>query len=580
MLLACVAAAIPVSAREYTEPVDTSAVDCSGWEAVGTPSLGWVSKDVQYRQFATPPQLATTDTVLTAWRGERIGIEALLASPDQLSDIRLEVTGLRKAGSRKNVAEASASFMRYVISTGWNMCGYPPDTLPTFTVPDMIDLPGATIAAMPARSVRPIWVSVEVPRTLAPGSYQLTLTVREGKKNRALAEVKATVEVLPNTLPEPKDYAFFLDLWQQPYSVSRYYGVEQWSPEHFRLLEPYADMLARAGQKTISAILFYEPWGEQSNDKFEPMVVTTRNADGSWTFNYDILDRWTDFMMAHGIDAQISCFTMVPWQPEYRYIDGATGMYATLEATPGSEVYKELWTTFLKDFANHQRSRGLFDRTVIFMDERGIDDMLAAYSVAQEAVQGIKMGLAGNYHPELIDSLFAYSLIKTHFFPADDIARRRAAGQVTLMYTCCATPEPSQFSNSATADGAYLPLYSTATGHDGYLHWSFTNWTDNPLEDTRFHMFAPGDTYFVYPDGRSSVRYERMVEGIQESEKIALLRQQFISEGNIAALQQLDDALLPIRTGALNPWYPTSEVVTALERSISDLSRQASRTQP
>ena len=99
------------------------------------------------------------------------------------------------------------------------------------------------------------------------------------------------------------------------------------------------------------------------------------------------------------------------------------------------------------------------------------------------------------------------------------------------------------------------------------------NWTDNPLEDTRFHMFAPGDTYFVYPDGRSSVRYERLLEGIQMSEKIAMLRNEFMRAGDTDRLEQLERALIPIRSGALNPWYPTSEVVNTLQRVLDNLSR-------
>lgn len=576
-LLSCVclslSALTPLSAAAYTEPADTSAVDRSGWAATTAPAVSWVSKDIPYRQQATPPAMNTVDTTLTAWRGERIGMEALIASPRDLSDLRVKVSGLRHDGKEVAKDAVSASFMRYVLSSDWNACGYPPDTLPTHTLPDMIDLPEQTIDAMAANTVRPVWVSVEVPRDFTPGLYTLTLTIEEGKKARTLGQLEATIEVLDRQLPAPADYSFYLDLWQQPYSVSRYYGVEPWSEEHYRLLEPYADMLARLGQKTISTILFYEPWGEQSNDKFEPMVVTTRQPDGSWHFDYDILDRWTDFMMAHGIDTHISCFTMVPWQPEFRYIDAATGKYATLEAKPGSEAYNDLWGTFLRDFAAHQKARGLTDKTVIFMDERGIDDMLAAYAVAQEAAPELRMGLAGSYHPELIDSLYVYSLVKGDFFPADVIDRRNKADQITLMYTCCATPAPSQFINSDPADGAYIPIYATATGHDGYLHWSFINWTDNPLEDARFHMFAPGDTYFVYPDGRSSVRYERLLEGIQQSEKIAILRDEFVSNGDADRLQQLDNALLPIRTGALNPWYPTSEVVNTLERALVNLSR-------
>lgn len=572
LALAVVPALAFASRHAYAEPTDTSTVDRSGWESLSGPTrLTWASKNDVYRQMATPPTLSVTDTTVHAWRGERLGLEALLISPEGSGELKVSISDLRRGKRSYKAPGSSAAFMRYVITTGWPGCGYPPDTLPTFTVPDMIDLPEATVSMAP-RTVRPIWLTVEVP-DVEPGVYDMTLTVSDVATGKRVGELHLAVDVDRRRLPAPHDQAFYLDLWQQPYSVSRYYNVEPWSREHLDLMRPYMQKLARAGQKAVSVILFYEPWGEQSNDKFEPMVATTRLADGSWSFDYKIFDLWVDYMAANGIDANLECFTMVPWQPQYRYTDAATGETLFLEAKPGSEAYRDLWTAFLTDFASHLRSRGLFDKTMIVMDERGLDDMLAAYAVAKAAVPDIKMSLAGSYHKELVDSLDCYTLIKGDFFPDDVIARRRAADKLTLMYTCCATPAPSQFSNSAPADGAYLPVYATATGHDGYLHWSYMNWTDNPLEDTRFHMFAPGDTYFIYPDGRSSVRYERMVEGIQMSEKLRLLRDELTAAADIERLQRLENALLPVRTGALNEWYPTSTVVDHLQEAVDALCK-------
>lgn len=572
LALAVVPALAFASRHAYTEPNDTSTVDRSGWESLSGPTrLTWASKNDVYRQMATPPTLSVTDTTVHAWRGERLGLEALLISPEGSGELKVSISDLRRGKRSYKAPGSSAAFMRYVITTGWPGCGYPPDTLPTFTVPDMIDLPEATVSMAP-RTVRPIWLTVEVP-DVEPGVYDMTLTVSDVATGKRVGELHLAVDVDRRRLPAPHDQAFYLDLWQQPYSVSRYYNVEPWSREHLDLMRPYMQKLARAGQKAVSVILFYEPWGEQSNDKFEPMVATTRLADGSWSFDYKIFDLWVDYMAANGIDANLECFTMVPWQPQYRYTDAATGETLFLEAKPGSEAYRDLWTAFLTDFASHLRSRGLFDKTMIVVDERGLDDMLAAYAVAKAAVPDIKMSLAGSYHKELVDSLDCYTLIKGDFFPDDVISRRRDRDMLTLMYTCCATPAPSQFSNSAPADGAYLPVYATATGHDGYLHWSYMNWTDNPLEDTRFHMFAPGDTYFIYPDGRSSVRYERMVEGIQMSEKLRLLRDELTAAADIERLQRLENALLPVRTGALNEWYPTSTVVDHLQEAVDALCK-------
>ena len=85
-------------------------------------------------------------------------------------------------------------------------------------------------------------------------------------------------------------------------------------------------------------------------------------------------------------------------------------------------------------------------------------------------------------------------------------------------------------------------------------------------------MFAPGDTYFVYPDGRSSIRYERLLEGIQLSEKIRLLRADLEAAKDLEGLLLLEKALEPIRSGAMNAWYPTSTVVNDLTRAIETLS--------
>lgn len=46
-----------------------------------------------------------------------------------------------------------------------------------------------------------------------------------------------------------------------------------------------------------------------------------------------------------------------------------------------------------------------------------------------------------------------------------------------------------------------------------------------PLLDSRFRTWPAGDTYIVYPGGRSSIRFERVVEGIQDAEKIRILRE-------------------------------------------------------
>lgn len=574
-IAACVVAPMQALAMAYTEPVDTSTVDLSGWGKKGKAlTLSWVSKDRHYSQFASAPATKRTDTTVTAWRGERIGLEALIVSRKAFGPVKVELSEFKaKDGKSTAMPGSDAMLMRYVWTNGIRKCGYyDPDTIPAYTVADVIDLPG-TSAELQANSVRPVWCTVEVPRGIEPGHYTATLSLRKADGGKTLAKICLGIDVLERTLPDPKDYGFYLDLWQQPYAVSRYYGVPAWSDEHLELLKPYAALMKRVGQKAVTTVLFYEPWGEQSNDKFEPMVETVREPDGSWSFSYDIFDKYVEFMASQGIDRAIECFTMVPWEMKFRDRDRATGEYSFIEAPTSSPEYRELWTATLKSLAKHLREKGWFDKTYIYMDERSPEQVADAMAVARTAVPDIKMGLAGGYHPELVDKLDSYALGRNSYLTADELQSRHEKGMPSLRYTCCADPEPSQFSNNSPADGAYLPVHATALGYDGYLHWSFQNWNDTPLTDTRWRMFGPGDTFFIYPDGRSSVRYERLLEGVQLSEKIRILRESMKADGDKNGLLELENALIPVRKVGMSNMVPSSTIINELSSRISLLSR-------
>lgn len=163
---------------EYTEPVDTSAVDTSGWKKHGKSlTLSWVSKDCHYRQFAAPPSLSTcSDTTITAWRGERISLEALITSRKITGPVTVGLSVFTDDRGRcVPMPGSDALLMRYVLTNNIRSCGYfDPDTIPAYTVAEMIDRPEEKVM-IPARSVRPVWCTVEVPRDIAPGESRTSV---------------------------------------------------------------------------------------------------------------------------------------------------------------------------------------------------------------------------------------------------------------------------------------------------------------------------------------------------------------------------------------------------------------------
>jgi hypothetical protein len=85
-----------------------------------------------------------------------------------------------------------------------------------------------------------------------------------------------------------------------------------------------------------------------------------------------------------------------------------------------------------------------------------------------------------------------------------------------------------------------MAWYAMAAGFDGALRWAFNSWVKDPLRDSRFRTWPAGDTYIVYPQGRSSIRYERMLEGIQDFTKVSILKAKLEKSKDQANLTQLN----------------------------------------
>ena len=63
------------------------------------------------------------------------------------------------------------------------------------------------------------------------------------------------LSVVDRVLPPAKHWKYFLDLWQHPWAVSRYFGVKPFSKEHYARMEPVWRALAESGCKALTVTL-------------------------------------------------------------------------------------------------------------------------------------------------------------------------------------------------------------------------------------------------------------------------------------------------------------------------------------
>ena len=507
-------------------------------------SVRWGNVDTRYPVNAADAVSSAAVSEAVAWKGERVNLQLVVTNKGVAADsctVKYVFSELKNGKSVIPATNVVGGFVQPVITDRFTGCGkHDVDAYGENLVADRIT--GTNPTVVDGGSVRGLWLTVQVPQDAKAGTYKGYV---ELDVNGKAAKYSYTVKVLDRTLPAPAEWAFHLDLWQNPYAIARVHNVELWSKEHFDVLRPYMLKLASAGQKAITATLIDRPWDGQTFDPFGSMVTWIKKADGTWLYDFTIFDRWVEFMMSCGINKEITCFSMIPWKLSFRYYDQATHSHKHINCAPGDEAYAQFWGGMLSAFAAHLKEKGWFDKTFISMDERSLQQMQAAIKVIKDHAPGLKISMAGNYHAEIEADIFDYCLDIFAYgaYTPELIAKRRAQGKVSTYYTCCSAEYPNLFTFSAPADAEFIALEALAKDLDGYLRWAYNSWTIVPEEDSRFTAWPAGDTYVIYPFSISSVRWERLVQGIQQFEKYKILLAEAEAKGNTSRVKALKKLL-------------------------------------
>jgi hypothetical protein len=502
-------------------------VDSQRWSAV-TPGLhaAFGSTDEIYFR-SEPPAIADDARSWDAigWRGERLNAVMLVWSRDPLDQIRVDATNLADGhGHVLPAASVRLRLVRYVLSNypagarnatcdagSTNQSWLLPDRLEAF---DRFDLPG--------RTVRPVWVSLDIPTSVPRGAYEGDLRVTSGTQT---ANLRLKVTVQPAVLPPPHEWRFRLDLWQNPWVIAWYYHVRPWSDEHKALLKTHLKAYADAGGKYITTYAVHSPWQDNSYMIEGGMIEWIKTKRGSWRFDYRIFDEYIALAMAAGIDKAITIYTPVPWGNRFRYLDEQTGNYVQESWAPDSDAYRAVWHAFLDDLRKHLTEKAWLEKTYLGINENELPTTLAAIKVIKDHSPRWKITYAGDWHAELDGLLDDFSFVHGKE-PTMDVVRARAArGFTSTYYVCCTPPMPNTFVFSPPAEGRWLGWYAAAYGYDGFLRWAYDAWPADPARDARHTLWPAGDTFLLYPGAESSIRFEKLREGIVDYEKIRLVRQ-------------------------------------------------------
>ena len=571
LLAACGGANDRPAFPDFQEMADPAAA-FADWSAAGdTPCASFVTTDRRFGKSQLPDVEPRTACRLTAWRGERVSAQLLVWSAQPVERLVCTAGVLTSDEGRLPESAVRTRFVRYVMSDEFacGCCKRKPQDFAAVLTADMLD--DRPSMALEACTVRPVWITVDVPQDAAPGLYRTPVTVAcDGDEQRLELEV----EITGRTLPAPSEWRYHLDLWQHPAAVARVEGTEMWSDAHFEALRPVMKPLADAGQKVVTATLNKDPWNHQCFDAYEDMIRWTKRADGTWEYDYSLFDRWVGLCAEEGIDRQINCYSMLPWNNELHYYDAAADRIVEVRANPGTPEFEAMWRPFLRDFEAHLDAKGWLGKCCVAMDERSPETMDAAIGLLRSAAPGLGIAMADNHASYKRYTDLDDVCVQIDCRVADeDLARRRRDGLLTTYYVCCSSAFPNTFTFSEPWEAVYMAWFAAACGYDGMLRWSYNSWPADPVRDSRFTAWPAGDTYLVYPDARSSIRFERLREGIQDYEKIRILRGELASDNTpegAAKRAELEAAVRPFEMHDVSQPWP--ELLRKGKETIARLS--------
>ena len=422
-----------------------------------------MTTDRRFGKSQLPDVEPRTACRLTAWRGERVSAQLLVWSAQPVERFVCTAGVLTSDEGRLPESAVRTRFVRYVMSDEFacGCCKRKPQDFAAVLTADMLD--ERPSMALEACTVRPVWITVDVPQDAAPGLYRTPVTVAcDGDEQR----LELAVEVTGRTLPAPSEWRYHLDLWQHPAAVARVEGTEMWSDAHFEALRPVMKPLADAGQKVVTATLNKDPWNHQCFDAYEDMIHWTKRADGTWVYDYSLFDRWVGLCAGEGIDRQINCYSMLPWNNELHYYDAAADRIVEVRANPGTPEFEAMWGPFLRDFEAHLDAKGWLGKCCVAMDERSPETMDAAIGLLRSVAPGLGIAMADNHASYKRYADLDDVCVQIDCRVADeDLARRRRDGLLTTYYVCCSSAFPNTFTFSEPWEAVYMAWFEIGRAH-------------------------------------------------------------------------------------------------------------------
>lgn len=483
-----------------------------------------------------------------SWRNDKVLLQLLIQAGNE--DVK-DIDYVFKSSDR-SIQQGIKIFNVHFVEAFKGFAGYGSVTRDVpqgnrVMVPDAL-IPYAT-TNLEATNYLLLWIELVIPENAKLGFNECQLNLQSSNEKKELI-FTITIEVLHWKLPSTEllSETFDMELWQNPYAVAEYYDVIPFSDRHFSILKPHMVKYKESGGCTLTATLVDDAWAGQTYSKneikFPSMIQWIKKLNGQFEYDFTDFEKWITFNHELGIGEKIVAYGVVPWSGRVRYYDEATQSYQTFSVNYQETETRVRLTHFLSEFKTFLSNHHWLSQTYLGVDERGFN--MELFNIVNELadaeedrlkIAGAMDGFVDKFDIALrIDDLSVGTIaIKENREVFNQLLqKRKALGLKTSVYSCTGHI-PGNFTLSAPVESYWTLLFTLSVGGEGFLRWAYDSWVENPLKDSTHNAFEAGDTFLIYPDKKdsehpisnSSVRFEKLIEGWRDVQKLLILKEYY-----------------------------------------------------
>lgn len=402
---------------------------------------------------------------------------------------------------------------------------------------------------------RSLWVDIDTCGAVDGGDYPLKIQICNG--DEILAETEIGIHIIDAFLPEQ---SLRVTQWFHCDCLADWYGVEVFSEDHWRIIENFASVAVKNGIDTLLTPVFTPPLdtyigGERPTVQ---LVGVKKLFDGTYTFDYTLLDRWIDMCDRIGVRYFEISHLFTQWGAVHApkivaRVDGSIQRIFgwDTDITGVDCEYAVFIRAFLSSFISHMKERGDDKRCIFHISDEPNEECLEQYKLSKSIVADL---LEGYTCMDALSNIEYYERgIVTVPVAANNRIKDFIDAKVPHLWTyyCCgqSVGVSNRYLSMPGARTRVLGMQCFKYGIKGFLQWGYNFYYNqgsydliNPYFETSGEYFVPaGDAYSVYPapngTALESVRLLQFREGLEDYRAMELCANIYGRDAVIRAIE-------------------------------------------